>query len=237
MSDEDPRSRDRRPMISGVVRTVVGKYTRELGASLERLFENAIDWEHLPHLHSGSFSSISVIDAGPWGFRVEVGLQPRDERIVLELLLDRVIGRWVSRTISGSGAGTEIWTRAWATGERSSRVEVSFHVPGVEAFSAAAIGLNQYYTSLYTRLYDEDEAMMIDRQRFLDGEFRAAGEVRCPHRGGPLSLSAEDGLLVCPWHGYRYDPETGRCVDDPRLRIPPASGTGPDDGDDITIEP
>lgn len=239
-ADDDPRARDRRPFVNGVVRTVVGKYTRELGASLERLYENAIDWEHLPHLHAASFSSIALIDAGRWGFRAEVGLAGsgrRDDRIVLELLLDRVIGRWVSRTLSGQGAGTEIWTRAWATGDRSSRVEVTFHVPGVEAFSAAAIGLGEYYTTLYTRLYDEDEQMMIERQRFLDGDYRASGEVRCPHRGGPLSLSAESGLLVCPWHGYRYDPASGRCLDDPRLHIRPAGPTGSGAGDDITITP
>ena len=38
----------------------VGSYVRDLGASVERLFENALDWEHLPHVHLGSFALIAV---------------------------------------------------------------------------------------------------------------------------------------------------------------------------------
>ncbi len=34
---------------------------------------------------------------------------------------------------------------------------------------------------------------------------------RCPHQGGPLGEgSVEQGWLRCPWHGYDYDPMTGR---------------------------
>lgn len=34
---------------------------------------------------------------------------------------------------------------------------------------------------------------------------------RCPHQGGPLGEgSIEKGWLRCPWHGYDYDPLTGR---------------------------
>ena len=36
-------------------------------------------------------------------------------------------------------------------------------------------------------------------------------ENHCPHQGGPLGEgSIEKGLLRCPWHGYDYDPITGR---------------------------
>ena len=39
---------------------------------------------------------------------------------------------------------------------------------------------------------------------------RRAGN-HCPHQGGPLGEgSIEKGLLRCPWHGYDYDPITGR---------------------------
>ena len=34
---------------------------------------------------------------------------------------------------------------------------------------------------------------------------------RCPHQGGPLGEgSIENGLLRCPWHGWDYDPTTGK---------------------------
>jgi hypothetical protein len=40
-----------------------GTYRRELPVSIERIYENAIDWEHLPYLHHNSFSAPQVIDA------------------------------------------------------------------------------------------------------------------------------------------------------------------------------
>jgi thiamine pyrophosphate-dependent acetolactate synthase large subunit-like protein/nitrite reductase/ring-hydroxylating ferredoxin subunit len=36
-------------------------------------------------------------------------------------------------------------------------------------------------------------------------------ENRCPHQGGPVGEgSIENGWLRCPWHGYDYDPGTGK---------------------------
>jgi len=36
-------------------------------------------------------------------------------------------------------------------------------------------------------------------------------ENRCPHQGGPVGEgSIENGWLRCPWHGYDYDPLSGR---------------------------
>ena len=43
------------------------------------------------------------------------------------------------------------------------------------------------------------------------GERLGALENHCPHQGGPLGEgSIEKGLLRCPWHGYDYDPISGR---------------------------
>ena len=37
---------------------------------------------------------------------------------------------------------------------------------------------------------------------------------RCPHQGGPLGEGTiEGGWLICPWHGYEYDPLTGKPPD------------------------
>ncbi len=44
----------------------------------------------------------------------------------------------------------------------------------------------------------------------LNGEFGALDN-RCPHQGGPLGEGTiENGLLRCPWHGWDYDPITGK---------------------------
>jgi nitrite reductase/ring-hydroxylating ferredoxin subunit len=50
--------------------------------------------------------------------------------------------------------------------------------------------------------------------------FKVGGEVRaiaaiCPHWGGPLgegTVSVERAEVSCPWHRFRYDLRTGRCV-------------------------
>ena len=42
----------------------------------------------------------------------------------------------------------------------------------------------------------------------------AALDNRCPHQGGPLGEGTiEDGWLICPWHGYEFDPVTGEPPD------------------------
>jgi thiamine pyrophosphate-dependent acetolactate synthase large subunit-like protein/nitrite reductase/ring-hydroxylating ferredoxin subunit len=44
----------------------------------------------------------------------------------------------------------------------------------------------------------------------FNGEYGALDN-RCPHQGGPLGEgSIENGLLRCPWHGWDYDPLTGK---------------------------
>ncbi len=43
----------------------------------------------------------------------------------------------------------------------------------------------------------------------VNGEFTAMDNV-CLHLGGPLGEGVvEDGKLICPWHGWAYDPKTG----------------------------
>jgi nitrite reductase/ring-hydroxylating ferredoxin subunit len=36
---------------------------------------------------------------------------------------------------------------------------------------------------------------------------------RCAHAGAPLSGGiCEDGVVICPWHAFRYDVATGACL-------------------------
>ena len=42
----------------------------------------------------------------------------------------------------------------------------------------------------------------------------------CLHMGGPLGQGyIEGGKLVCPWHGWEYDPATGQLEDDPKTKL------------------
>lgn len=51
-----------------------------------------------------------------------------------------------------------------------------------------------------------DRAVCLTRT----GEGYGALDNRCPHQGGPLGEGQiENGYLICPWHGYEYDPHSG----------------------------
>ena len=42
----------------------------------------------------------------------------------------------------------------------------------------------------------------------------------CLHRGGPLGQGVIEGdKLVCPWHGWLWDPKTGEAVHNRAAKI------------------
>lgn len=49
----------------------------------------------------------------------------------------------------------------------------------------------------------------------LNGEFYAIGSV-CTHMGGPLERGQMEGdVVICPWHGSRFDVTNGVVVSGP----------------------
>jgi len=236
----------------------VGTYRRVLPVSLERMYENALDWAHLPFLHASSFAAIECLEAGSSGWRARVTSQAGVVSEI-ELHLDRHIRRWITRTLEGANAGAEIWTHAFPIAARRTDIVVDFFVPDVTADARAKVGAA--LGALYERLYDEDVAMMVERQRELDRridggrlnetmvlgrrdalsfpleiEFRGRPLIvcaattaadaplivypaRCPHQLGPLSSVPVDGVVTCPWHGYRFALATGECLTGSACRL------------------
>jgi len=53
----------------------------------------------------------------------------------------------------------------------------------------------------------------------VNGAYSAMDNV-CLHRGGPLGAGIIlNGKVVCPWHGWEWDPQTGQTVQDSRAKI------------------
>ena len=174
----------------------IGTYKREIPVSVERLYENTLDWEHLPYLHRSSFARIECIRSDSSGFRAWVWPQRRSDPFLLELTLDRQLQRWISRTMEGPGEGTEIWTHAFPVGERRTEVLVDFFVPGILKERVASTC--DFYTRLYTRLYDEDVWMMTVRQARLD-DIRRKDHRTAPERvslGSLIEVRARLPLVV-----------------------------------------
>src|SRR5438105_1118485 len=250
-------------------------YTREVRAGIERIWENVLDWEHLPALHEIYFNRVALIDSGSWGWRVELTKAPgtADRRMLLELQIDRAKARYRVRILAGDGMGTEIWTLLEPCGPQRTAIEVRFYLPEDRPERLAALG--EKYRLSYARLWDQDEAMMMRREALsarsrtrsegsgaslrlgllselrprlpllvdLEGEpFRileledgalVAHSTTCPHWLGPLDeVVPENGVLRCPWHGFRFDLRTGATADGrgcrlaaaPRVIVDPVTG-------------
>ncbi len=56
----------------------------------------------------------------------------------------------------------------------------------------------------------------------------------CLHRGGPLGQGViEDGKVICPWHGWQYDPKTGEVGHNSAAKV--AVYPVKVDGDDVMV--
>ena len=151
-------------------------YERLVRAPLSRVWENVYDWEHLPWLHRESFSSIDLEDSGRWGWRARVGLPPVESgaSMRIELLVDRDAQRYVTRTVEGPGVGTEIWTHLEEVSPDETSVRVTFHVPGLDVAALESVGAA--LVGLYTRLWDQDESMIQERERRQAADVPALSE-------------------------------------------------------------
>ena len=68
----------------------------------------------------------------------------------------------------------------------------------------------------------------------VDGVLSAMDNV-CVHRGGPLGQGVViDGKVICPWHGWQYNPKTGAPDENPSLKVDvyPIKV----EGDDVLVE-
>ncbi len=162
-------------------------YERTVRASLERVWENVLDWEHLPWLHARTFESIEKLEAGADGWRVRlVGAGAADDSEVV-LSADREAGRYVVHTLAADGGpGSEIWTSlAPADDADATRVHVEFRVQPLPEDALAAVG--GAYVGVYTMLWDEDEEMMCERAERLR-------EQTSPPPDSPVDLGTEAEL-------------------------------------------
>lgn len=158
-------------------------YERTIGASLTRVWENVLDWEHLPHLHAGSFASLSLEAAGPWGWRARLASanNPTDT-FVTELVIDKDTNRYVARTLEGGLQGTEIWTTLSPRSAHETDIHVEYWVP--KSLGDAVEKVGQAHVAVYKTLWTEDENMMVYREGALQ---RRGGNTAGPIDLGPLS--------------------------------------------------
>lgn len=152
-------------------------------------------------MHAEAFTSIERLDSGAWGWHARVGLRGGSEAEI-ELVREEESRCYVARTLAGAGAPTEIWTTLEPRTEDRTVIRVEFCV---RASSDALQAIGDAYVELYTRLWDQDEAMMREREAAL-----AARESTSHERSQePLSLGPLESLrprlpLVIELGGERF---------------------------------
>src|SRR5262249_54953547 len=112
--------------------TSVATYERVLAVSVERIWENVLDWEHLPALHRDAFGSIRRTDAGDWGWTAQLRARRGDAReMTVQVVLHRDELRYVTATVEGPGKGTEICTQLEPRAEREPAIRGAVLAPAV----------------------------------------------------------------------------------------------------------
>lgn len=151
----------------------VNEYKRRINANIDRVWENVLDWEHLPWLHDTSFDYVSLDEGGDWGWRT---WSNPEQTASVELTVNRAASEYVARSYTGENQVSEIWTHLTPIGEHTD-IKVTFELPDIETTQVEKLG--DLFLGLYTKLWDEDEAMMMARESQLQRKFStpAPGEI------------------------------------------------------------
>lgn len=208
---------------------LAGTYVREVQASVARIRENVLDWEHLPALHSSSFGACELLDEDADGWRIRLASTGGGDPQILKLWMAPDTSAYRVTTESGPGATSEIRVAVTPRAPQLTGVRVEYHVPVDDAGVLAMIG--KAFVAIYEQLWDEDEAMMRAREAALAPRERAPDRVDLgPEAGLVLPLDFElgsgrfriirrDGALVahsriCPhWLGpLQAEPDGDGCL-------------------------
>ncbi|MFT4677885.1 MAG: nitrite reductase/ring-hydroxylating ferredoxin subunit [Patiriisocius sp.] len=239
MAAEQANALSRNPNQLNLVR--VATYERLIKANISRVWENVLDWEHLPWLHDSSFVYVRLDAAGEWGWRTWSNAEKTGS---VELCVNREKSEYVARSYQGGQQISEIWTRLVPVQDHT-EIEVTFDLPNVSTEKKTKLG--SIFLKLYTHLWDEDEDMMQQRETRLQQRFSepASNTITlqkplqlplnvplgrgdwtlqevdsqlvvhsaiCPHLLGPLNATRDGKTVNCPWHGYEFDIRSGDCL-------------------------
>jgi nitrite reductase/ring-hydroxylating ferredoxin subunit len=154
---------------------LAGTYRRSVAASVARIRENVLDWEHLPALHAASFAACELVDADSDGWRIRLVNQGSDAPQILKLYIAPDTSAYRVVTEAGFGTGSEIRVAVTPQAAHQTDVVVDYHVPEADPDRLAMIGAA--FVAIYERLWDEDEAMMVAREAALAPRPKARFEV------------------------------------------------------------
>ena len=182
---------------NGLDLTRVASYERVIRAPIERVWENVLDWEHLPHLHESSFDYVALDDGGDWGWRT--WSDPGHTSHVELCVADQ--HRYVARSYQAGEQVSEIWTSLQPR-HKETAITVEFSLVNIDADRAADLG--EKMVALYTRLWDEDEAMMRERHARLRDSRSPQRSLRLGNREALMARLNAGERIVFQLHKREY---------------------------------
>lgn len=164
---------------------LAGTYRRTVAASVARIRENVLDWEHLAALHASSFAACDLVDDDAVGWRIRIVNAGSTVPQILKLHMAADTSGYRVITEAGPGTGSEIRVTVTPHAAHETGIVVDYHVPEADPARLAMIGKG--FVAIYAQLWDEDEAMMIAREAALSPRARAPTHI---------DLGAESALAL-----------------------------------------
>jgi nitrite reductase/ring-hydroxylating ferredoxin subunit len=220
--------------------TEIVNFDRIINANTERVWENVLDWEHLAWLHDTSFDYNELDAAGEWGWRVwsdsahknhiELCVNRDQSTYVARSYLagEQISEIWTTITANNGDTSINVsinapnidikklpklsaiylnlYTQLWDEDEQMMirrQAKLSDRSHGPDSINLGA--LDALEAEKIVKLGRHEWQI---RKSYKGIEVYAAN---CPHLLGPLGQNT-DNQVVCPWHGYRFDIISGKCV-------------------------
>ncbi len=143
------------------------KFKTTIKSNKIRMFENVLDWEHLPHVHPTSFTSIKLLEKENTSLRCKVGLWPPFLGLNQEIYMRSSMRRniWTVNVRKGFMKGLCVHSKMKELHGDEISVDIDFYIPKEKFYYYL---LSPLLWLSYLKIYKEDSDMMIERQAQLD---------------------------------------------------------------------
>ncbi|MCA9494373.1 MAG: Rieske (2Fe-2S) protein [Myxococcales bacterium] len=178
----------------------LGGYERRIPVSIDRYYENLLDWEHLPHLHPTNFGAVQLVARGRRWWTALVGTAQE----ISPTRLTSVVVAEDRSAYAVRNATETVFVRLSELGPREVSAEVSFHSVQEPRNVVARDALLALYRKQFLALSDEDQAAMVEREEALA---RLARRESAVEEGADLGSFAEVAArvpFITTWRGSRF---------------------------------
>ena len=112
-------------------RIKICRFKTTLKSNKIRMFENVLDWEHLPHIHPTSFTSVKLIEKSNTSLRCKIGLWPSLLGLSQEIYMRSSMRRniWTVNVRKGFMRGLCIHSKLEEVSNNEILVDIDFYIP------------------------------------------------------------------------------------------------------------